>query len=242
MITHEEEKGRVKCARYWPAQLASSVTYGPYTVTLVKVNEMCEDYLVREFHLVSAKNEHKSPPRRCFQFQYLAWSDHGVPENAQTTLDFVDHFNRLYDEIETRAPITVHCSAGIGRTGAIIVIDAILDKIKTQGLNSDIDIYKTVYSLRSQRSGMIQTEKQYQFLYTIVDWYVEAALSRMSAREEAAAASSRHLPGVSYMTSTPKAVSLQSINNIESSSDSSFMAFAGSKSKQTPLSLHHERK
>lgn len=87
-------------------------------------------------------------------------------------------------------------SAGIGRTGAVIVIDMIIDRIKTYGklnksiynakmytflikilitlgLQSDIDIYKTVCYLRSQRSGMIQTEKQYQFLYLALKRYID---------------------------------------------------------------------
>jgi protein tyrosine phosphatase len=225
MITHEEEKGRVKCARYWPSE--GSATYGRLTVKLNRITEICEDYLLREF-VLSSSSEPRTE-RACFQFQYLAWSDHGVPENAENTLHFIDHFNQLYEEIGSKKPITVHCSAGIGRTGAIIVIDNILDKIKTYGINSDIDIYKTVYSLRSQRSGMIQTEKQYQFLYTIVHLYVESALSRINAREDAA-----NRAGHSYMTSTPKAVSLQSINNIDSSAALS----NSNKSKHTP----HEKK
>ncbi len=44
-----------------------------------------------------------------FQFQFLAWSDHGVPDNVQNTIDFIEHVNKLYKELNTNRPITVHC-------------------------------------------------------------------------------------------------------------------------------------
>lgn len=124
-------------------------------------------------------------------------------------------------------------SAGIGRTGAIIVIDHLIDKLNTYGLQCDIDIYKTVHSLRSQRSGMIQTEKQYQFLYSIIRLYIDAMLDKLNRSSgvdrtiesdfQVSNNIIQHPPPVasssgtarklnSYFTSTPKSLSLQSIN------------------------------
>lgn len=45
-------------------------------------------------------------------------------------------------------PMVVHCSAGVGRTGCFIVIDALLERLKYE---KTIDIYGHVTLLRAQR-------------------------------------------------------------------------------------------
>ncbi len=131
MITHEEEKGRVKCARYWPEPPHSELldvhetpaqTYNVYNdinVTFIKLIKLSPDFLLREFRLTklpkggndsttsTKATEHNSFP--VYQFQYLAWSDHGVPDNVQNTISFIEHVNQMYKKIGTSAPITVHC-------------------------------------------------------------------------------------------------------------------------------------
>nr|CAH8872596.1 unnamed protein product [Trichobilharzia regenti] len=72
----------------------------------------------------------------------------------------------LSDEI---GPLIVHCSAGVGRTGAFIVIDSQLERLKHE---NSVDIFGAVCRMRAQRNFMVQTEEQYAFLY---DVFVEAA-------------------------------------------------------------------
>ena len=45
-------------------------------------------------------------------------------------------------------PLVVHCSAGVGRTGCFIVIDALLERLKHE---KTMDIYGHVTLLRAQR-------------------------------------------------------------------------------------------
>ena len=52
------------------------------------------------------------------------------------------------------SPLIVHCSAGIGRSGATIAIDILLHRIDQEGINTDIDITNLVKYIRSKRSGL----------------------------------------------------------------------------------------
>ena len=78
-------------------------------------------------------------------------------------------------------PIVVQCHSGIGRTGSLIVIDMIIDQIKRKGFDCEIDIHRTVQCVRNQRSGMIQTEAQYTFIYAAVAHHINTIRVRLDA-------------------------------------------------------------
>lgn len=56
-------------------------------------------------------------------------------------------------------------SAGVGRTGAFIVIDSMMERIRYE---STVDVYGCVAAIRSQRNYMVQTEDQYIFIHDAV--------------------------------------------------------------------------
>ncbi|XP_059545837.1 receptor-type tyrosine-protein phosphatase F isoform X7 [Myotis daubentonii] len=154
MMTRLEEKSRVKCDQYWP--LRGTETYGLIQVTLLDTVELAT-YTVRTFALHKSGSSEK---RELRQFQFMAWPDHGVPEYPTPILAFLRRV-KACNPLDA-GPMVVHCSAGVGRTGCFIVIDAMLERMKHE---KTVDIYGHVTCMRSQRNYMVQTEDQYVFIH-----------------------------------------------------------------------------
>uniref|UniRef100_A0A8D1GSF4 Receptor-type tyrosine-protein phosphatase delta n=1 Tax=Sus scrofa TaxID=9823 RepID=A0A8D1GSF4_PIG len=154
MMTKLEERSRVKCDQYWPSR--GTETHGLVQVTLLDTVELAT-YCVRTFALYKNGSSEKREVR---QFQFTAWPDHGVPEHPTPFLAFLRRVKTCNPP--DAGPMVVHCSAGVGRTGCFIVIDAMLERIKHE---KTVDIYGHVTLMRAQRNYMVQTEDQYIFIH-----------------------------------------------------------------------------
>ncbi|XP_029803358.1 tyrosine-protein phosphatase non-receptor type 11-like isoform X2 [Suricata suricatta] len=181
MATREVERGRNKCFRYWP-ELHGSQEHGRVCVCNL-AEYQAQGYCVRELQVWRPDQE--EPRRTVKHYQYFSWPDHGVPAEPVGVLGFLDEVNRAQSSMPGAGPMVVHCSAGIGRTGTIIVIDILVDVIRRQGLDCDIDVPKTIQLVRRQRSGMVQTEAQYKFVYLALQRYIQSEQLRL--REQAGA-------------------------------------------------------
>ncbi|XP_069466177.1 tyrosine-protein phosphatase non-receptor type 11-like isoform X2 [Ambystoma mexicanum] len=179
MTTKEVERGRNKCVRYWPDENCTK-EYGCICVRSVG-EQPAQDYILRELKI--SRTDREEPSRKIWHYQYLSWPDHGVPNKPGGVLSFLDQINRTQRSIPGPRPIIVHCSAGIGRTGTIIVVDLLVDIIAHKGLGCDIDIPKTIQMVRRQRSGMVQTEAQYKFIYMAVKQYIETMQRRLEQEQ-----------------------------------------------------------
>ena len=92
-------------------------------------------------------------PLEVIQFHFVAWPDHGVPDNHALMLNFVRRVRKLHP-YSNPCPLLVHCSAGVGRTGTFIVLDTMLERMEGEGT---LNIYDYVKQLREQRVLMVQT-------------------------------------------------------------------------------------
>ncbi|XP_054719961.1 tyrosine-protein phosphatase non-receptor type 11-like [Uloborus diversus] len=179
MTTKEIERGKNKCARYWPDE-DQAKEVGKFVLKNISESSTT-DYILREFSLTKEENTEQ---RTIYHYHFTAWPDHGVPSDPGCVLNFLHDVNHRQESINGAGPIVVHCSAGIGRTGTFIVIDMIVDLIKRQGLDCEIDIQRSIQIVRSQRSGMVQTEAQYKFVYLAVQHYIDTLQQRIQAEQK----------------------------------------------------------
>ncbi|XP_037129325.1 tyrosine-protein phosphatase non-receptor type 11b isoform X2 [Syngnathus acus] len=214
MTTKERERGRNKCVPYWPI-LHATMKFGQVLVRNVDERE-AQDYILRKLEVT--RLDRREPLRYIWHYQYLSWPDHGVPNEPGGVLWFLEEINRTQRTIPESGPIVVHCSAGIGRTGTIIVIDILIDIINRQGLDCDIDIPKTIQRVRQQRSGMVQTEAQYKFIYMAVQQYIDTAQKRLE-EEQRSKTNEREYSNIKY----PPMANSRSKLNMASSRSSSVM-------------------
>uniref|UniRef100_A0A5K3ELN1 Protein-tyrosine-phosphatase n=1 Tax=Mesocestoides corti TaxID=53468 RepID=A0A5K3ELN1_MESCO len=167
-----------------------------------------KDIFYREFQLqrtVSTANSfstHNSPPstyhlrvipftgdktsspeageiRRVVQLQYVTWPDHGVPGDCGDLIEFVEQMRQLRGEINS-VPAVVHCSAGIGRTGVVILLDTAVDMIRA---GSPVDPLEMVHQMRNYREMLIQTPAQFEFACeAIVKYYSDTVRKRLQMK------------------------------------------------------------
>ncbi|CAH8544757.1 hypothetical protein MS3_00005124 [Schistosoma haematobium] len=180
MLTAISERGRAKCHQYWPdlnhtvnfsvssspriSQSRSSTDLQLKTVR----EEIITDIAYREFDISQIPSHRASlqsvlrkqtETRRISQLQYISWPDHGVPNDTDQLISFVEQVQRIRGKNQT--PIVVHCSAGIGRTGVLIAIET---SINLMECNYPVKPLELVQRMREHRAMLIQTTGQFQFV------------------------------------------------------------------------------
>jgi len=100
----------------------------PFTIEALKeeVVQDCE-IVKRTFRLKNSNFPDKE--RVVYQFQYGGWPDQGSPASSHDVRTLINEIRTLHDKDEKPGPIVVHCSAGIGRTGAFCTIYVYIQNI-----------------------------------------------------------------------------------------------------------------
>eukprot|EP01112_Ceratiomyxa_fruticulosa_P013871 TRINITY_DN392_c1_g1_i4.p1 TRINITY_DN392_c1_g1~~TRINITY_DN392_c1_g1_i4.p1 ORF type:complete len:325 (-),score=29.05 TRINITY_DN392_c1_g1_i4:621-1595(-) len=159
MLGKDKENNRIKVDRYWPEEGEAPSVFGPFIVTLLsRDSSACDGAIITRRLLV--QNTRTQTSRIVTHFQYEGWPDHGVPKQCfpiRHLVRMVEHV-RATSSTSPRPPVVVHCSAGVGRTGAFITVHLTMEKIRRAQQNGgcaalDFNIFQTVQRLRQQRPG-----------------------------------------------------------------------------------------
>uniref|UniRef100_A0A4W5MXH6 Tyrosine-protein phosphatase non-receptor type n=1 Tax=Hucho hucho TaxID=62062 RepID=A0A4W5MXH6_9TELE len=170
MVTAEEEGGREKSFRYWPrlGSRHNTVTYGRFKITTrFRTDSGCYATTGLKIKYLLTGQE-----RTVWHLQYTDWPDHGCPEDFKGFLTYLEeiqsvrrHTNNTSDPKNTNLPVVVHCSAGVGRTGVVILSEVMIACLEH---NEMLDIPTVLNMLRQQRMMMVQTISQYSFIYKVL--------------------------------------------------------------------------
>ncbi|XP_061765342.1 receptor-type tyrosine-protein phosphatase H [Nerophis ophidion] len=156
MVTNCVEGTRTKCECYWPSQNKSCL-HGELTITIASEQQK-PNWTLREFHV---KHRNNLVERMVKHFHFTAWPDHGVPQGTDVLIQFRSLIRQHIEAQWNNAPIVVHCSAGVGRTGTIIALDVLLQQLHR---DKTVNVKAFVHKMRLQRPHMVQNESQYVFL------------------------------------------------------------------------------
>jgi protein-tyrosine phosphatase len=179
-LNRQVENKIIKGERYWPEKDRKITLGGDLTLKLLSILHLSHlDITIRKIKIC-----YQSHSREIYHLHYEGWPDFGVPESSLAIRELlrVSHFLQTPSP---SSPIVVHCSAGIGRSGAFLTIATIMNSpifknlvqknpspspnlgYLLQILSSHFSISNVVLTLRKQRHpGMVQTPQQYSFIYT----------------------------------------------------------------------------
>jgi len=180
----EDKKNVSQSADYW----ANEVSVG--TFKTIMTNETMEEngHLVKRTFKMEFTEEGATEPKIKFatQYQWIDWPDHSIPDDEDVRV-----IERLVDLIHQErtstpnAPVLIHCSAGIGRSGTLIAIynlEIIIRENMHDLDNVKLSVFGVVRRLREQRWGMVNTSDQYLFVYKFMADRVEAILKNSALK------------------------------------------------------------
>ena len=157
MVTNCIEGGKLKCEEYFPPKEGKTNEYAQYKVKTISMSNFV-GHITRVL-----KIESPTESKQVKHFHFTAWPDHDVPSLHDELLQFIGYVQENITQSE--APILVHCSAGVGRTGTFITLFNLRAAILK---GKPISIYYLVHEMREHRPHMVQTFRQYKFIYLAV--------------------------------------------------------------------------
>lgn len=162
-----EEMGISKCVNYWtsekfPIKIDNWDIHWRGEFLLAKSSKLPLGYIVKRKFM--AENRKTREKRDITQIHYSNWPDGHPP--------YFPLFLKLLDAVDSVAkssnPITVHCSAGVGRSGTFVIAHSLRKEIRKAKRSKGfirVNIPLHLLMMRIQRKGMVGKVKQYHMIY-----------------------------------------------------------------------------
>lgn len=163
MLCDTNEAGKEKSAVYWP------VLHDVFDFGLFRVRNESENYQNESVYRTLTIESERYPKRSILHMQHTAWPDEGVPQASAPLMKMFQTIGKSKKSLE--APILVHCSGGVGRTGVFIALHIALAQFQLEF--EEIYLSNIVRFLKLCRSGMVHRKDQYVFLYYAVQREME---------------------------------------------------------------------
>lgn len=198
MLVSEQELEKQKVLRYFPSERGQQLAQGPITLTLT-TQKSTPTHIER---MIGLQYRDQSLRRTVVHLQFTSWPELGLPESKSNLIRFIQEVHGHYLlQRPLHTPVVVHCSSGVGRTGAFCLLYAALQEIEAG--NGIPDLIQLVRKMRQQRKNMLQEKLHLKFCYEAVLKHTEQVLQR-------------HGIITSPCTRTPNNITLKSYSRQES--------------------------
>ncbi|KAI7807000.1 putative tyrosine-protein phosphatase non-receptor type 23 [Triplophysa rosa] len=151
MLVSEQELEKQKVLRYFPTERGQQLAQGPITLTLT-TQKSTPTHIER---MIGLQYRDQSLRRTVIHLQFTSWPELGLPESKSNLIRFIQEVHGHYLlQRPLHTPVVVHCSSGVGRTGAFCLLYAALQEIEAG--NGIPDLTQLVKKMRQQRKNMLQ--------------------------------------------------------------------------------------
>ncbi|XP_004640749.1 tyrosine-protein phosphatase non-receptor type 23 isoform X2 [Octodon degus] len=173
MLVSETEMEKQKVARYFPTERSQPMVHGALSVALSSVRAT-ETHVER---VLSLQFRDQSLKRSLVHLHFPTWPELGLPDSPGNLLRFIQEVHTHYlHQRPLHTPIVVHCSSGVGRTGAFALLYAAVQEVEAG--NGIPALPQLVRRMRQQRKHMLQEKLHLKFCHEAVVRHVEQVLQR----------------------------------------------------------------
>ncbi|XP_057562821.1 tyrosine-protein phosphatase non-receptor type 23 isoform X4 [Hippopotamus amphibius kiboko] len=173
MLVSEAEMEKQKVARYFPTERGQPMVHGALSLALSSVRTT-ETHVER---VLSLQFRDQSLKRSLVHLHFPTWPELGLPDSPSNLLRFIQEVHAHYlHQRPLHTPIVVHCSSGVGRTGAFALLYAAVQEVEAG--NGIPELPRLVRRMRQQRKHMLQEKLHLRFCHEAVVRHVEQVLQR----------------------------------------------------------------